>query len=265
MLWCYSSGLVEKYVVRREPVLRIPHGAKLSYFRSFSELWSCRFAACSAELNLLQRVCRSGAVIFDIGANVGYYTTIIGRLCPDSAIFAFEPSPATREILQRNIRLNGLRSVHLSGLALADRDGYCGFADDGASPATNHLILSASDGLRTSPSLKIPTTSLDNFITAKGIDRIDFAKIDVEGAEVLFVRGSRRILAERRLRLGLIELCPANLNQRGFSVEDLFHEVSSLGYVLRQLRDDGTAGVRYAPRKIPPDALYNAVLVPDRE
>jgi FkbM family methyltransferase len=213
------------------------------------------------ELVLLQNVCHDNAVLFDVGANVGYFTTLMGRLNHGSRIFSFEPSPTTCEILRRNIELNGLSNVQVEALAFSDADGCCQFSDDARSSATNHLVVN-SPGEESSQNVTwVQTMSLDSFTMKMNIDVIDFLKIDVEGAEVLLIRGAKRLLRERRVRVALIELCPGNLRRMNFTLEDLFQEVESTGYTVRELGENGRPGRRYTPREIPPDALLNGILI----
>lgn len=246
----------------RTPVLRLAHGAILSHHRSFSEFWTSRFAASSSELLLVQNACKKNSILFDVGANVGYFSVLMGGFSRDSSIFSFEPSPGTCEILRKNIELNGLPNVHVEALALADVDGRRSFSDIAQSSATNHLYAKPPIERESANAIWVETMSLDSFTSKMNIKTIDFLKVDVEGAEVLLIRGAKRLLGERRIRAGLIELCPANLRMMNFTVEDLFHEIESVGYIVRELTDNGLPGRPYTPRDISPHALLNGVLAP---
>jgi precorrin-6B methylase 2 len=67
---------------------------------------------------------RHGGVVWDIGANIGFYSLIASRLVgEDGKVFAFEPLPANLDAIARNIALNGVENIEVVGLALSDRVG----------------------------------------------------------------------------------------------------------------------------------------------
>ena len=67
---------------------------------------------------------RPGDVVVDLGANVGYYTILRGKLVGEiGRVYAFEPDPVGFEILRRNVRLNGLHNVVLEQKAVSSKPG----------------------------------------------------------------------------------------------------------------------------------------------
>jgi FkbM family methyltransferase len=85
-------------------------------------LWVADFEA--AERNLVTRVVRPGMRVVNVGANIGLYTIITGKLAgPKGEVHAFEPSTTTYERLQRNTRLNDLANVVTNNIALSDTEG----------------------------------------------------------------------------------------------------------------------------------------------
>jgi FkbM family methyltransferase len=66
---------------------------------------------------------RPGAVVWDVGANIGFYTLIAARLVERGRVIAFEPLPENQAAIRANLELNGLTNVELAGIALADRAG----------------------------------------------------------------------------------------------------------------------------------------------
>ena len=66
---------------------------------------------------------RSGGVVWDVGANVGFYSLIASRLVGDGEVVAFEPLPANQEAIRRNLALNEIANVRLAGVALSDEEG----------------------------------------------------------------------------------------------------------------------------------------------
>jgi FkbM family methyltransferase len=173
----------------------------------------------------LVRVLRPGAVVYDVGANVGFMTLIAARLVgPDGHVYAFEPIPDNARAIERNAALNGLGNVTVLELALSDRAGEAVLrvptANQGAHLATVGESVGEEDDLN------VRTAALDE---VDGLRPPDLVKLDVEGAEVLVLEGMRRCLAEHRPAL----VC--ELHGTRAAIEKLLPE---LGYeVTRIVRD----------------------------
>jgi FkbM family methyltransferase len=257
MLLPYTDWAVSK-ALGGSPELRLSHGAKLNHFRSFTEFWCCRFALDRAEIALLERLRPPRGVLFDVGANIGAYSTLLSALCPDSRIFAFEPSPESAAVLRLNIQSSNAPNVTVETMALADFNGSSEFVNRSREAATNHLTREPEPDV----TIRVATTTLDSYTAAHGIDRIDFIKIDVEGSEPLVLRGASRLMQERRIGIGMIEICPGNLSRSGFSIRDLFSVAEHNGYRIHKLLPDGSAGRECNPSAFGETALCNAVLMP---
>lgn len=76
----------------------------------------------SDETAFLKSVLRDGEVFLDIGANLGWYSLALGRHCPTSRIYAFEPIPSTVEMLEKNIRLNRLGNIEVIRMGLFSQE-----------------------------------------------------------------------------------------------------------------------------------------------
>lgn len=140
------------------------------------------------ETELVKQHVRPGSVAVDAGANVGYYTLLLARLVgPEGKVYAFEPHPANFETLRRNVEANGYRNVVLLNKALADR------------PGTLRLHLGPDAGshslvpTRSRASIEVEATSLDAALGPGA--RVDFLKMDVEGAEGRALRGMAGVLS----------------------------------------------------------------------
>ena len=72
-------------------------------------------------------VIREDMVIYDIGANVGYYTLIAARKAKMGVVYAFEPLPRNVEFLRKHLAINKISNAHIFDLAIADTSGEAGF------------------------------------------------------------------------------------------------------------------------------------------
>lgn len=145
----------------------------------------------------LRRFVQPGMKVFDVGANVGFYTLAFARLAGAGGhVWAFEPLPANVRHLARHIELNDLRNVRLIQAAVADKSGTARF-----SPAPDRSMgqLSAAG------EIEVPVVTLDEISRGFDIDGPDFIKCDVEGAEARVLAGASGILA-RGKAVFMIEL-----------------------------------------------------------
>ena len=152
------------------------------------------------EIDLYEAILRPGDVAIDVGANVGIFSIAIGRAVgPSGRVLAFEPQPPIFEFLQRNLATNGLSQVEARRAIVAAADGEGEFVDLHSLPpgrpfnfGSVHLSsrpFSGYGGTVATPMLRIDSL---------GLERCDFMKIDVEGAEALVVAGALRTVAACR-------------------------------------------------------------------
>jgi len=177
----------------------------------------------------LCRLLRQGSVLFDIGANIGYYgITLAATLGNECRVYAFEPFPATYEVLVTNIALNGLtETISAHRQALSDRERVARMRTRVGSNSGSARLDTAGES--------ISTTTIDIFCSTHSIDRLDFVKIDAEGHEEFILAGGAQTIRQHR-PLILLELDPPLLNDAGSSVERVVSLLRSHGYTLRTAR-----------------------------
>jgi FkbM family methyltransferase len=172
---------------------------------------------------------RTGMVVFDIGANVGHFTLLAAkRVGPTGQVYAFEASPTEYKKLTANVALNRLTNVVTNPMAVCDRTGTVSFqvCSDGLG-----LYNSLGTPLRqTATSLQVPCTSLDDYLQATGMVRVDVLKIDVEGAERLVLAGGHRLLLRSDAPEVVCEFCDGTLRGMGSSSRELRRAFEELGY-----------------------------------
>ena len=155
---------------------------------------------------------RPGAVIFDVGANFGYYALMLAAaLRGECEVHAFEPSASTHARLVKHIALNGMECVHPHRLALSDVPGTASMNSRQGNSGASFLELGGGE---------VAVTTLDEFVEGRDLRRLDFMKIDVEGFEERVLRGGERTL--RRLRpIVLLEVQPRRSSAPAPSVQGL--------------------------------------------
>lgn len=149
------------------------------------------------EMACWRRYLGEGDLFVDVGANVGSYTLWAIEL--GCRVIAVEPDDAARAALQRNLGLNGY-TAEVVAAALSDRAGRV--------PFTQGLgVLNRIDAAGAASSRDVEARTLDDILgdrTAAGV------KVDVEGAELLVLRGATRALSEGRIALMQLEWNPSS-------------------------------------------------------
>ena len=125
--------------------------------------------------------------IFDIGANIGWYSNHLAKEFPQSAIYSFEPIPGNFNMLSANTALNESANIHLNNFAFSDSirtlEFYYSPVIGGASSSVN---ITENDSM---VKVECQTNTIDQFVIEHKIERLDFIKCDVEGAEFMVYKG----------------------------------------------------------------------------
>jgi FkbM family methyltransferase len=133
---------------------------------------------------------KEGAVVFDVGAHVGFYTLLSSVLAGSRGkAIAFEPNPRNLVFLKEHIRINEIRNVQVMEVAVSDCKGVSFFQERSVS-STGRLAVNGK--------LQVETVSLDEIIPQGLVPAPECVKIDVEGAEMLVLTGARFTLLRYR-------------------------------------------------------------------
>lgn len=166
--------------------------------------------------------------ILDIGAHKGSYSLLCAKLMNDRGrVLAFEPDPENCNWIKKNIQANGYKCIELHQCALSDREGSATFY------AANGLGSLVSTSLPTAYDKKpitVQTRMLDTVLNAENIHIVDIIKVDVEGADLLVLKG-----AERTLRsMNVILLMDIDINSNA-ERKELFDFLTDCGFQVYRL------------------------------
>jgi FkbM family methyltransferase len=188
------------------------------------------------EQPIIQRLAgalRPGDVFVDLGAYVGPFTLLASRLVgPEGRVVAFEPDPATRDLLERNVQANGADNVTVVPYAVGDSAG------------TVRFLASGDSAGRIGPDgdLEVRQVTLDEFCAETGV-RPTVMKVDIEGGEAAALRDSAVARGVREL---VVEIHEPQLRAQGV---DPLAFLTGLGtHELLEPADSGNYGVSVRPR-----------------
>ncbi|MDR6161089.1 MULTISPECIES: FkbM family methyltransferase [Pseudomonas fluorescens group] len=185
---------------------------------------------------LIQRLVKPGDVYVDIGANIGLHSIAAGRAMEGQGkIFAFEPFTPTRELLEKNLWLNGLSAMsEVSQFALSDHAGGEKL-HLGATSGHHSLYELDNPSFVATTTVDITTITLDDALP-KG-QPVNLLKIDAEGAEIDIISGARNLLAANPHILLIVELGIPHLKKNALRLEDWLGRFTDLGLTYRVINE----------------------------
>lgn len=196
--------------------LTIYHHNKVKYFHRgdialivfmFEPLLFLRRSFEYTSFKLMSELIKKNDYVLDVGANTGLYSLFFSRLVTDTGkVFAFEPGSETYLNLIDNLELNNVHNIDCIKAALSNEVGEAfltsydektlAFQGDSFKYISKHNSQ-VSDELGD----KIQTLTIDSFVEEKSLSRVDFIKIDVEGAEKLVLEGAIETLKKFRPKI----------------------------------------------------------------
>lgn len=217
------------FIFERDGIyVRIPTGQEFRYVPELmGGILGLEYAS-GFEADDLQAVLRllpEDAVVLDVGANFGMYSIVIAAQRATARVHAFEPVRATAELLAANVRRNGVTErIRINNLAVGKEPGRLSITTD--RHAGNYLV---SGGVYSGEIEQVDVITLDSYAATHGLTRVDFIKCDVEGAELLVMKGGRQILEKLR-PVVMLEIAEEWARRFGYSVDTLIDYMTGLGY-----------------------------------
>jgi FkbM family methyltransferase len=160
----------------------------------------------------------------------------VGR---NGRVIAFEPSSRERRRLARHLRINRCGNVDVQSYALGDQTGEADlYLVEGMHDWCNSLRAPNIDE-RTSK-IRVEVRRLDDVLEGIHWPRVDFIKLDVEGAELSFLYGARRMLRGNVRPAILVEVQDVRTAPWGYAAREIVRFLADAGYSWFALADDGS-------------------------
>ena len=212
----------------------------LKYYNYYLELFFKRISgkgvmnpSSNGEFNVLENIVKmtkDDIVFVDGGANIGKHSMYFLKLCEKynkkHSLLCIEPFPSTREVLLKNMKG---RDVKLLPIALGEKNDTVKFYHDqgsvsGANSTIRHYYLNSGY-------IEIQQKNLDTVVIDEGISKIDFLKLDIEGAEVKALSGAKELLKEGKIKYIQLEYNQTWIKGGG-SIEKVLDLCDMYGYQL---------------------------------
>lgn len=227
-----------------------------------STLWGQRLFASAADLSLMPQLVANGAydvalvnfllrnlrpgdVAFDVGANIGVFTILMGLIVGESGrVVAYEAAPANVQLLRDNVAMSYLNDwVSIRDCAVGATSGSAVFHITTRFQGNGSLLAHDEwydehfgvDGFET---VDVAVEPLDDQL--ESFDRIDVLKIDVEGGELGVFRGARRLIGDGVVSTIVFELMRPRMPDDYGAFAELLRAHAEDGWRFSSLADDGS-------------------------
>lgn len=218
----FSRGKDRLFIILRS-VLRIPRNVTIEFIpgtvinldlNDYLQRWIyCHHLTDDFDYFMLGKVLQKGEHFVDIGANIGITSLIASRAVGEAGmVYSVEALPGTRRELNRNVAANGLGNVKVIPCAILDEDKDVEFF---ASTDGNIGGSSISNAGEKAPPIVVEGHKFDSLIENKTIEKCDVLKMDIEGAEVLALKGMKELFLNNKPRAVMIEVSHKLLGQFG--------------------------------------------------
>jgi len=229
VLWLYNTKMMKCVVVpfmkKVWPGIPIPIKVydNVLYANSWDRLvvlllWKFRISE-AFEIELMKELAKPGMTVIDVGANVGLYAFVLSKLVgPKGQVHAFEPNTSMAYLLSLAMVRNDRHNVMLHDEAVSDRNGTTRLFTD-----NNNM----GDSRIGNVGVSVRMVALDSVLKK---ERVGIVKMDIQGAELLAIRGMKRLLQRSNAAL-FVEFCPSLLRECGTKPAELLSTLNELGYV----------------------------------
>ncbi len=181
---------------------------------------------------------RHYSTIIEVGANIGLYSLLMAAAAqkhnPSAVVYTFEPFATVYEALQSNIRRNPTLSVMPHQIAVCDTTGHVTLhIPEDPRAKTNASLVKGL--FRQAGAIDVPSITLDAFAESQKLSKVDFVKLDCEGAEPAVLAGAKAII-QRDSPDFLIEVlpeCERSLQQYFDGLGYCYYHVTSMGLIPR--------------------------------
>lgn len=180
------------------------------------------------EMNYFYNLIDSTDIVIDVGVHMGDYSLLAASKITSGKVLSFEPSKEALRVFRENILINKYENrIEVYPVVASDKQGSVSFVDSNISEVS-HISFSLKS---TKNKNKVKSLPVDSIIQSQGISKIKVVKIDVEGAELLVLRGLEKSLTKHLIKNIIVEVNSDCINY-GYAPTDTFEYLKKFGYKL---------------------------------
>ncbi len=188
------------------------------------------------EANMITKLIKPGDVVFDIGANIGWYTLCILLNHKETTVYSFEPIKKTYQYLINNLKLNKFGTDKAFNIGFSDENTTAKFFYDiECSPASSMANLREAED---TVIVECQVKKLDDFVSSiPSLEELDFIKCDVEGAEFYVFKGAQETIKKYKPII-FSEMLRKWARKFGYHPNDIINLFCSIDYDCYVIKND---------------------------
>lgn len=173
-----------------------------------------------------------GAVFVDVGANIGYYSILAKKVVGDTGVcIACEPSRREFARLTEHLSLNRNTGVLAINAALGHKPGVAMLRVHDYHTGLNDVVFESGSETTSESVEPCLVATCDDILATVCPDRdVDLLKVDVEGAELEVLKGTKRTLSAGRVRALVVEITDSYLARHGHNARALYEFMDGMSY-----------------------------------
>jgi FkbM family methyltransferase len=182
------------------------------------------------ERQFVERLLRPGMTVADVGAHHGLYTLLASkRVGRKGRVIAFEPSPRECRRLEKHLRWNRCCNVQLMPFAAGEEPGEADFFVVEGSRDWGNSLRPPAVGEPTK-TVRVSVRRLDDALEELDVSKVDFIKLDVEGAELSVLYGAMRLLVRESRPAILAEVQDIRTEPWGYAAREIIQFMIRMDY-----------------------------------
>ena len=189
------------------------------------------------ETNFLKSICFEGMNVLDIGANIGFYTSIFSQFAGDKGIvIAIEPDKESYKYLLESINCFNYKNVLSFPIAASDTRKKLPLFISKENRGDNRLY--ATEQKRNS--IMVDCLTIDELLKENEIRNLDLIKIDVQGYESKVLKGMSKIVRSSKKLILISEFWPKGISQSGENPKEYLNMLRKMKFQLFELKSNGS-------------------------
>ncbi len=210
----------------------------------------------------IDRFVGEGSICMDVGANLGAIAMHLGEnVKPDGQVICFEPIPSVSNRLNQHVKRNGLEPIiSVEHVALSNKCEQTQMAiakETHVNQGMSSLVEWEHQEL--TQSISVECMTLDHYVEVKRLQRLDFMKIDIQGAEPLLLEGGNNAFQKLKPVVAM-EIAPTSLEASHYSSQKIIAMMEDMGYNGWLLDRHGNLNVQITAATTPPDFSADNVI-----
>ena len=190
-----------------------------------------------SESKFIKSICFKGMKALDIGANIGYYTTLISQIAgKNGKILALEPDPESYKFLSKTINSCKFKNILPFPIAASDIKQKLPLFISKDNRGDNRLYQ--TDQLR--KSIEVNCLTIDELLIENNISTLDLIKIDIQGYEPKVFKGMKKIIRNSDKLILLTEFWPKGILKAGENPKDFLITLRKMEFELFELKSNGS-------------------------